>query len=139
MNDQSGPARVDPGLIFGISLITALVISWPGFSGAMNGSADIVAVGVRFLIAVAVVWTGLWIVTSVIAGFAAAVPARPESRSDHEPGDTALALGGSALGGPARAGPTSARQHLGDEATLPATLEAEAAAAIAAETEHVAG
>lgn len=129
MNEQPRPPRVDPGLIFGISLLTALVISWPGFSGAMNGSADIVSVGARFLIAVAVIWSGLFIVTSVIAGFAAA-PALPTARPDQETDSASPPTTAAALGALAPNASDPAR---------PAALEAEAAAAIAAETEHVAG
>ncbi len=67
--------RVDPPLVFGVSLLVALAINWKGFEGAMHGSADIVAVGVRFLVAVAVVWAGLFAVASLIASFAANTPA----------------------------------------------------------------
>jgi hypothetical protein len=125
MKPQQGPARVDPGLIFAISLIGALVISWPGFSGAMQGSADVVTVGVRFLIAVAVLWTGLWIVTSLIAGFAAA-----SERPANHPDDNGPTVAGT---------PALASAPGGGDPSLSAALEAGAAAAIAAETEHVAG
>ncbi len=75
MNPEPGSnakgLRVDPQLVFGISVLVALAISWPGLAGAMRGSADIMTVGVRFLIGVAVVWTALFCVASLIAGFSA--------------------------------------------------------------------
>ena len=103
--------RVDPQFVFGLSLIVSLLISWRGFSGAMHGSSDIMTVGVRFLIAVAVVWTGLYLVASLIAGYAAT----PQVRVG-VPGARAVA-------------PSSGARE----------LEADNVAAVAAETETAAG
>jgi hypothetical protein len=103
--------RVDPQLVFGLSLLGALAISWPGFSAAMRGSADIMLVGVRFLIAVAVVWTGLFCVASIIAGFASTVPEPEESD------DTARSAGASAAG--AISAPTSGDDQATSTDSLP--------------------
>ncbi len=111
--------RVDPQLVFGISLLVALAISWRGLMGAMNGSADIMTVGVRFLIAVAVVWTGLFSVASLLASYAAATPDRENST-----------------------GETQDRRQLSPAlSAMSRELEADAnaATAIAAETESAAG
>ncbi len=68
---MNGPrVRVDLQLVFGVSLLVALAISWPGFSGAMNGTADIVTVGIRFLVVVGAAWVGIYGVASLIAAYA---------------------------------------------------------------------
>lgn len=114
MNDPRRRVRVDPQLVFGISLLVSLAISWDGFSKAMHGSADIVAVGMRFLIAVGVVWTGLFLVASLLASYAAApaAPAAPAPRA------------------------ATGRPH---ELTGDINADVAAAAAIAADTESAAG
>ncbi len=71
MSNSRRRLRVDPQLVFGVSLIASLFISWPGLRNAMNGSADIMAVGVNLLVGVAVIWTGLFMVASLIASYSA--------------------------------------------------------------------
>jgi hypothetical protein len=120
MSDPRRRLRVDPQLVFGVSLIVSLAISWRGFEGAMHGSADIVTVGVRFLIAVAAVWTGLFMVASLIASYASSptvvAPTTGASGSPGSPRSSALPSGNRAL-----------------------DADNVAAAAIAAETETAAG
>lgn len=116
MNERK--LAVDPQLIFGISLLVALAISWRGLMGAMHGSADIMTVGVRFLIAVAVVWTGLFSVASLLASYAAASQSRSDASDE-----------------------TDRRRVIPTITPMNRELEADAAAAaaIAAETESAAG
>ena len=52
--------RVDPHLVFGISLFLALGVSWPALSGAMHGTVDIVQAGVHLLVALAIAWAGCY-------------------------------------------------------------------------------
>jgi hypothetical protein len=65
--------RVDPHLVFGISLFAALVLSWPSLAGAMHGRVDIVDAGVHLLVAVAVSWAGCYMVGSLVYGYAQSV------------------------------------------------------------------
>ncbi len=132
MNPEHGPnpngVRADPQLVFGISVLVALAISWPGLAGAMRGSADIMTVGVRFLIAVAVVWSALFCVASLIAGFATT-----SARETDMPGPVGLAEV-----------PGFARSTTANPPLTPPVLEldpaqAAAAAQIAAATETAAG
>ena len=72
MNPERRPA-VDPQLLYGISLLIGLVLSWPSLSAAMNGTGDIVAAGIRLLISIAVSWTGCFLVSNLIGGYARTV------------------------------------------------------------------
>lgn len=119
MSEDRRRLKVDPLLVFGLSLIVSLALSWPGFAGAMNGSADIIVVGVRFLIAVAVVWTGLFLVASLIAGYAASTPTGAVVSGDRI-----------AVSTPSATNTITHREVEADNA---------AASAIAADTESVAG
>lgn len=118
--------RVDAQLVFGISVLVSLLIAWPGLRGAMEGSADIMGVGVRFLVSVAVVWSALFAVATLIAGYASTAPAAP-------PRDAAPTAGFPGPGA-ASTGPLSAPAALELDAA-----QADAAARIAAETESAAG
>ncbi|HEY3832338.1 MAG TPA: hypothetical protein VGO03_08615 [Acidimicrobiia bacterium] len=61
--------RVDPHLIFGISLFLALAVSWPALSGAMHGSVDIVQAGVHLLVALAIAWAGCYGIGSLLYSY----------------------------------------------------------------------
>src|SRR3954468_13233087 len=74
MQGQHGARRVDPHLIFGISLFAALVLSWPSLAGAMHGEIDIVQAGIRLLIALAISWAGCYAVGSLVYGYAQSAP-----------------------------------------------------------------
>ncbi len=77
---QRRPAsRIDPQLVFGISLLLALAVSWPALSGAMHGRVDIVQAGVHLLGALALSWAGCYGVGALLHGYAqSASAARPE-------------------------------------------------------------
>ncbi len=67
----SRPAgRVDPHLVFGISLFIALAVSWPALSGAMHGNVDIIQAGAHLLVAVALSWTGCYGIGTLLHGYA---------------------------------------------------------------------
>jgi hypothetical protein len=67
--------RVDPHLVFGISLVIALVLSWPSLSGAMHGLVDIVQAAIHLLVAMAISWAGCYGVGSLLHGYAQSTPA----------------------------------------------------------------
>jgi hypothetical protein len=105
-HDADPPAprrvRIDPQLVFGATLVLALAINWSGFSGAMHGAVDIVALGARFLVTVALVWAALFAVASMIAGFAATPPPAADGdgrrASDRVPAPRALEADPAAAG-----------------------------------------
>jgi hypothetical protein len=78
MNDATphGRAGVDPEVLFGISLLIGLALSWGALDGAMHGRVDILAAGVRLLVAVAFAWAGCFGVATMVTGFARDVAAR---------------------------------------------------------------
>lgn len=80
MNKPRRPA-VDPQLLFGISLIIGLFLAWPSLSSAMQGNSDIVAAGVRLLLSIGVAWTGCFLVSTLIGGYAREIDVR---ESDQE-------------------------------------------------------
>jgi hypothetical protein len=67
-------------MVFGISLLVALVLSAPSLLGAMHGTVDMVQAGIHLLVAIAISWAGCYGVGSLVYGYAqnAAVPS-------HEP------------------------------------------------------
>lgn len=74
MSDAPKPKRIDPQLLYGLSLLGGLAMSWPSFATAMRGESDIIAAGIRLLLSIAVVWTGGFFITSLIGGYAAGIP-----------------------------------------------------------------
>ncbi len=72
MSEQPTRGGLDPQLLFGISLLSGLALSWPSLSAAMHGNADIIAAGIRLLLSIAVVWAGIFLVSSLIGGYARA-------------------------------------------------------------------
>lgn len=69
MNEPRRPA-VDPQLLFGISLVIGLFLAWPSLSTAMHGDSDIVAAGIRLLLSIGVAWTGCFLLSNLIGGYA---------------------------------------------------------------------
>jgi hypothetical protein len=77
-------AAVDPALLFGISLALSLVLWWPSFTGALDGSIDITVAGLRYLAALGLSWVAVFGVGSLVASYGrdartAAPPAPPPS------------------------------------------------------------
>ena len=73
MSDGPKPKHIDPQLLYGLSLLGGLVLSWPSLATAMRGESDIIAAGIRLLLSIAVVWTGGFFITSLIGGYAAGI------------------------------------------------------------------
>jgi hypothetical protein len=62
-------ARVDPALLFGISLGLSLVLWWPSLTGALNGNIDITSAGLRYLAALGLSWLGVFGIGVLVAGY----------------------------------------------------------------------
>jgi hypothetical protein len=62
-------AAVDPALLFGISLALSLVLWWPSFTGALDGSIDITVAGLRYLAALGLSWVGVFAVGTLVASY----------------------------------------------------------------------
>ena len=102
---------VDPAFTFGVSLAISVVLWYPTLRGTMDGTIEITDSGIRYLIALAIAWAGVFGVSSLVAMYASkprrpsspspdgggtreAAPTRrqtdpqPESESDAEPAET---------------------------------------------------
>jgi hypothetical protein len=85
VSDDPKPKAVDPQLLYGISLLGGLILAWPSLASAMRGNADIIAAGIRLLLSIAVVWTGGYLITTLIAGYARAIPSGEIDLEEHAP------------------------------------------------------
>jgi hypothetical protein len=62
-------AAVDPALLFGISLALSLVLWWPSFTGALDGSIDITVAGMRYLAALGLSWVAVYGVGTLVTAY----------------------------------------------------------------------
>jgi hypothetical protein len=116
MNSSGRANRVDPHLIFGLSLLLALGVSWPSLSGAMHGTVDIVQAGVHLLGALAIAWAGCYGIGSLLYSY-----------SQNDDGSGAQAAAAAVAGGPLRRATDAAATI-----PMPVTPEIEASEADAA-------
>ncbi len=63
------PRRVEPQLLFGISLLGGLALSWRALSSAMHGDVDITVAGVRLLVSIAFVWACSYGITALFTSY----------------------------------------------------------------------
>jgi hypothetical protein len=70
------PRRVEPQLLFGVSLLGGLALSWRALSGAMHGDVDITVAGVRLLVAIAFVWACAYGITALLTSYSVAADRR---------------------------------------------------------------
>jgi hypothetical protein len=70
------PRRVEPQLLFGVSLIGGLALSWRALSGAMHGDVDITVAGVRLLVSIAFVWVCSYGITALLTSYSVAADRR---------------------------------------------------------------
>ncbi len=68
---------VDPTFIFGIALVVALVFWYPALRAVMDGTLDITDGGIRFFLALALAWCGVYGVCTIVATYASQPPRRP--------------------------------------------------------------
>ncbi|HET9730736.1 MAG TPA: hypothetical protein VFR41_15000 [Acidimicrobiia bacterium] len=67
---------VDPAWIFGLSLLLSLVLWYPSLRLVMHGQLDITTAGMRYFLALAGSWAGVFMVCSIVAMYASQ-PRRP--------------------------------------------------------------
>jgi len=77
--------RVDPELLFGISLLAGLALSASSLSGALHGDVDITVAGLRLLVAIAFSWAASYGITAMFTSFSARADelARAEHGNDN--------------------------------------------------------
>jgi hypothetical protein len=61
---------VDPAFTFGVSLAISLVLWFPTLSGTMNGTIEITDAGIRYFLALAIAWAGVYGVSAIVAMYA---------------------------------------------------------------------
>jgi len=92
---------VDPAFTFGVALGVSLLLWFPTLRGAMNGTIEITDAGIRYLIALAISWAGVYGVSALVAMYAS----KPRDAASPPPGPAAQ--------------PTPARRHDDQPATEP--------------------
>jgi len=90
---------VDPAFSFGVSLIVSLVLWYPTLHETLHGNIDITDAGIRYFIALAIAWGGVYGICALVAMYAsqprAPRPQRgggeqlPQRRKDDAPAVTA--------------------------------------------------
>ena len=67
--NSSRRSAIDPQLLYAISLIGCLLLSWRALHTAMQGNGDIVNAGIRLLVSVGFIWTGGYLVSQLIGSY----------------------------------------------------------------------
>src|SRR3954465_9968247 len=67
---------VDPGFTFAMSLAISVVLWYPTFRATLNGGIEITDSGIRYFLALAIAWAGVYGVSSLVAMYARK-PRRP--------------------------------------------------------------
>jgi hypothetical protein len=67
---------VDPAFSFGVSLFVSLVLWYPTLRGTMRGDIDITDAGIRYFLALAIAWAGVYGICALVAMYASQ-PRRP--------------------------------------------------------------
>jgi hypothetical protein len=70
---------VDPAFTFGVSLALSLVLWYPTLRKTMDGRIDITDAGIRYFLALALAWAGVYGVAALVAMYASQ-PRRPAAR-----------------------------------------------------------
>ncbi len=61
---------VDPAFTFGVSLVVSAVLWFPTLRGTMNGSIEITDAGIRYFLALAISWAGVYGISAIVAMYA---------------------------------------------------------------------
>jgi hypothetical protein len=61
---------VDPAFSFGVSLVVSLVLWYPTLRATMHGDIDITDAGIRYFLALALSWAGVYGVCALVAMYA---------------------------------------------------------------------
>jgi hypothetical protein len=73
---------VDPAFTFGVSFALSVVLWFPTLRGAMNGDIEVTDAAIRFLVALAIAWAGVFGVSSLVARYAKQANKPPSSPPD---------------------------------------------------------
>jgi hypothetical protein len=82
---------VDPAFTFGVSLVVSLVLWYPTLRATMDGNIDITDAGIRYFLALALSWAGVYGISAIVAMYAgqprrpSAPPPGPARRRDDMP------------------------------------------------------
>jgi hypothetical protein len=68
---NQGASRVDPSLTFAVSLIVSLVLWYSTLRGVLRGDVDVVDGGMRYLVALAISWAGVYFVSAIVTSYSA--------------------------------------------------------------------
>jgi hypothetical protein len=78
---------VDPAFTFAVSLAVSLVLWFPTLRGTMSGNIEITDAGIRYFLALAIAWCGVYGVSAIVAMYAS----KPRPPSSPPPGPAARA------------------------------------------------
>ena len=70
---------VDPAFTFGVSLAISIVLWYPTLRGTMSGNIEITDAGIRYFLALAIAWAGVYGISALVAMYASKprLPASP--------------------------------------------------------------
>jgi hypothetical protein len=72
---------VDPAFTFGVSLAISLVLWYPTLRETMVGNIEITDAGIRYFLALAIAWAGVYGVSAIVAMYAS----KPRPRAPKPP------------------------------------------------------
>jgi hypothetical protein len=94
---------VDPTFTFGVALVVSAVLWFPTLRETMAGNLDITDAGIRYFLALALSWAGVYGVSAIVAMYASQPrrqapppPDHPSRRRDDPPADPVTAASASA-------------------------------------------
>jgi hypothetical protein len=61
---------VDPAFTFGVSLAISLVLWFPTLRGTLRGDIEITDAGIRYFLALAIAWAGVYGICAIVAMYA---------------------------------------------------------------------
>ena len=61
---------VDPAFTFAVALVVSLVLWFPTLRGALAGTIDITDAGIRYFLALAIAWAGVYGICAIVAMYA---------------------------------------------------------------------
>ena len=103
---------VDPAFTFGVSLAISLVLWFPTLSGTMRGNIEITDAGIRYFLALAIAWAGVYGVSAIVAMYASTPndprPPAPPDPSERAPAPARRADDGATAEAPAEISETNA-------------------------------
>ena len=77
---------VDPAFTFGVALVISAVLWYPTLRGTMKGDIEITNAGIRYMVALAISWAGVYGISALVAMYASQPrrpsPAPPGVRAD---------------------------------------------------------